>query len=305
SDWTRTIERYVTDDVIMGDDSDPTSWTTFTLGSLDRSNKRSAPSDGGIRRYRTAFSKEQISRLEKEFAKENYISRPKRCELAAAMGLPESTIKVWFQNRRMKDKRQRMALAWPYGIPPDPHLYAYIAAAAASFPYSLPAHASGHGSGYPLPAGSSPHSHLQALPSLQARADLLTSRAEMLTSQADLLKSRPDLLTSRPDLLGPRPDLLSSLSGRAFQKPPSVFDTHPGLTSSHLAYQMGFGLPPMSSVAALNELSMGSSALSMGLGSKPCVCPVIPGLHSLAAHLSPASLPGPSSLPPKPEVKLS
>ena len=46
-------------------------------------------------------------------------------------------LQVWFQNRRMKDKRQRMAMAWPYGIA-DPHLYAYLAAAAASYPYGLP-----------------------------------------------------------------------------------------------------------------------------------------------------------------------
>lgn len=46
-------------------------------------------------------------------------------------------LQVWFQNRRMKDKRQRMAMAWPYGIA-DPHLYAYLAAAAASYPYALP-----------------------------------------------------------------------------------------------------------------------------------------------------------------------
>ena len=45
---------------------------------------------------------------------------------------------VWFQNRRMKDKRQRMAITWPYGIPPDPQIYAYLAAAAASYPYALP-----------------------------------------------------------------------------------------------------------------------------------------------------------------------
>ncbi|KAK7092572.1 uncharacterized protein [Littorina saxatilis] len=271
------------------------------------------PSDGGIRRYRTAFTKDQITLLEKEFAKENYISRPKRCELAAAMNLPESTIKVWFQNRRMKDKRQRMALTWPYGIPPDPHLYAYIAAAAANFSFGYSGHASAHPSGFPLPAGSATNPSLQTLSSLQARADMLTSRSDMMTSHAELLKSRmsemltsrPDLLTSRPDLLGPRHDLMTQLGGgtTAFHKPgPSLLDVRPTMTSSPFASSpFGLGLSPMSSMAAFSEPSSLGSGL-MSLGGKACMCPALPGVHSMAVHMaSPASMP----LPHKPEVKQS
>ena len=61
--------------------------------------------EGKIRRQRTTFTNEQTLHLENEFRINEYISRNRRYELAECLRLTETQIKIWFQNRRAKDKR--------------------------------------------------------------------------------------------------------------------------------------------------------------------------------------------------------
>ncbi|XP_045485136.1 protein zerknuellt 1-like [Pieris rapae] len=58
------------------------------------------------RRLRSSFTTEQLNYLESEFKKFPYIGNVNRQELSKNLNLPERAIKIWFQNRRMKEKKE-------------------------------------------------------------------------------------------------------------------------------------------------------------------------------------------------------
>ena len=60
------------------------------------------------KRNRTIFTIDQISKLEKEFEKQQYMVGAQRCFLANSLNLTEAQVKVWFQNRRIKYRKENL-----------------------------------------------------------------------------------------------------------------------------------------------------------------------------------------------------
>ncbi|XP_023954111.2 retinal homeobox protein Rx2-like [Bicyclus anynana] len=58
------------------------------------------------KRFRIAFTTEQINYLEREFSKFPYIGSGTRKDVSDKLKIPERAVKIWFQNRRMREKKE-------------------------------------------------------------------------------------------------------------------------------------------------------------------------------------------------------
>ena len=103
----RLLKRKQEDESSYPDDSSSESSDTKSDNSISSACSNESGSDEPKKKSRCLFTSTQVKELEKRYKVNRYLPIEERSVLAKRLGLSQQQVKTWFQNRRMKAKRQQ------------------------------------------------------------------------------------------------------------------------------------------------------------------------------------------------------
>ncbi|CAF0917634.1 unnamed protein product [Rotaria sordida] len=95
---TNILEDKLNNPILLNDNKLFLSQVQPTLPKIINKEKK-------IRKPRTIYNKFQLQALNKHFHRTQYLALSERAELAAKLSLTQTQVKIWFQNKRSKEKK--------------------------------------------------------------------------------------------------------------------------------------------------------------------------------------------------------